>query len=158
MLSHNSRKAWAFLHFCLSYCFSTQMVNLTDFCFLSQFTVSWFISTTWCFAIKLEKRKEQIGVENGSIYLPANLSFAKRWLLSIQGKLRLPSPGTALAMGGGTAAVRGLWAGTLITPPGARVKFTPYGLDSSYGAAIPWNVPVSVVYGVALAPVGLPRW
>ena len=90
-------------------------------------------------------------------YLPANLSLANLWLLSIHGKFRLLRPGTALVMGGGMAAASGLCAGTRITPPDVRVKFNPYAFDSSYDDAVPWNGPDSEVKGVALAPVGLPR-
>lgn len=154
MLKHNSFSAWPFYGYV---CYRRKW--WTWVIFVSQSIYNFLIRTFRTHEELFVRKKKKEPIERmGVFYLPANLSFAKRWLLSIQGKLRLPSPGTALAMGGGTAAVRGLWAGTLITPPGARVKFTPYGLDSSYGEAIPWNVPVSVVYGVALAPVGLPRW
>lgn len=67
------------------------------------------------------------------VVVPAKRSLAKRWLLSIQGKPMPLSAGTL----GGTAAVSGLCAGTLITPPGARAKFGPYAPDSSYEVARP---------------------
>lgn len=87
--------------------------------------------------------------------LPGSLSFGNLRLLSIQGK---HSAGAALNIAGGTAAARGLCAGTRITPLGTRVPLTPYTRpESSIEPVTPERETGKETWGATLALVGLPK-
>lgn len=87
--------------------------------------------------------------------LPGSLSLGNLRLLSIQGK---HSAGAALNIAGGTAAARGLCAGTRITPLGTRVPLTPYTRpESSSEPVTPERETGKETWGATLALVGLPK-